>query len=488
MSGVPFDDDWLDALGDHIRSRTGLKLRSDRRQDLESGAKSVMAELKISDPGIFRERIGSDAQAFDALVSAFTVGETYFFREPDQFALLRQRILPELRRLRPPGAPLRLWSVGCATGEEPYSLAILLEEEGLADHARILGTDICRARLAQARRGVYKRWSLRGDLHRDLAPYFEPQGEHYALASRFRDRVQFRYLNLVGEDYPSSYSGTAELDVIFCRNVLIYLEHAAVERVAQRLYAALADGGWLITAPSDPPLWDYAPFATEVTPAGVICRRGGATTAPRPASFFAPIAAPFILPPLPAEPQTARTIAAPPPAPESEQAPREPLAAAQAALLIGDFTEAVRLTDDIELDREGWSLRIRALANLGDRERTENAAAAAIAAQTLAPELHYLHAIVLLDRGRLAEAAQALRRVVYIDSSLAVAHFTLGSVLQRRGATGQALSAFRNALALSTALPADEILPLSEGEPAGRMADAARAQLDSLAAEMERAG
>jgi chemotaxis protein methyltransferase CheR len=484
MSGVSFDDDWLEALGDHVRSRTGLEFRRDRRQDLESGAKSVMAELKIFDPEIFRERIGRDAQAFDALVSAFTVGETYFFREPDQFALLRQRILPELRRQRPPGASLRLWSVGCATGEEPYSLAILLEEEGLADRASILGTDICRTRLAQARRGVYKRWSLRGERHRDLAPYFERQGEHYALSPRFRDRVQFRYLNLVGEDYPAISSGTTDLDIIFCRNVLIYLEHAAVERIAQGLYDALAEGGWLITAPSDPPLWEYAPFATEVTPAGVVCRRGDATAARRPANFFIPIAAPFILPLVPGEPPpAARAIT--PPAPEPEEPPRE---LAAAALLRGDFTEVVRLTDNTELDREGWSLRIRALANLGDRERTENAAAAAIAAQTLAPELHYLHAIVLLDRGRLAEAAQALRRVVYIDSSLAVAHFTLGSVLQRRGAAGQALSAFRNALALSVALPPDEILPLSEGEPAGRMAEAARAQLDSLSAEMERAG
>ena len=256
-----------------VRARTGLVFPPNRRREAEAGVRRAMAKAKISDPGQFVKRLSADRHVLDHLIDELTVGETYFFREPHQFELIRRQILPELGRRRHPAATIQVWSAGCASGEEAYSLAILLEEEGLADRSRILATDISRAALARARIATYGAWSLRSDQD-DLADrYFHYKGSRLVLAGRFRDRVSFARLNLAADNYPSLKTATIAVDLILCRDVLIYFNQATVRKVAGRLLSCLADGGWLITGPSDPPLWDYAPYDTVVTPAGVFYRR-----------------------------------------------------------------------------------------------------------------------------------------------------------------------------------------------------------------------
>src|SRR6185312_11013116 len=131
----------------------------------------------------------------------------------------------------------RAWSAGASTGEEPYSIAIALREKGVAGD--VLGTDISRARLADARHATYRRWSFRGVPEATIAKYFKQRGDLFTLAPALRHDVEFRYLNLASDCYPAMSSGVWGMDVIFCRNVLIYFDRETIAHVAKNLIESI---------------------------------------------------------------------------------------------------------------------------------------------------------------------------------------------------------------------------------------------------------
>jgi chemotaxis protein methyltransferase CheR len=463
-------DPTLLVVMEFIQARTGLLFPPSRRQDAEAGVRQAMKAAKIGDPQRFLRRLDADENLFDGLITSLTVSETYFFREPRQFEFIRLHILPELQRECLPSAGLRFWSAGCASGEEAYSLAILLEQERLAQRASILATDISEAVLTKARNASYNAWSFRGNSTEMMAQYFSRRDGRLVLQERFRQRVAFRSLNLADKIYPSVATGTLDINLILCRNVLIYFDQDTVERVARRLFAALAGGGWLITGPSDPPLWDHAPFEAKLTEAGVFYRR-----APKVVSrlCFDELANTVDRIPQPAlndEPLALDDTAAKPPQVEPQPYPVRTLSPDG---LDGEPPPSSAFPDDAA----SYISSIRLLADTGDLDHAATTAAVAVQAHPLATELHYMRAVVLAGLGQGDEAAASLRRVIYLDPSLAVAHFTLGSILWRSGAVADARRCYRNALALSAERPPQESLALSEDESAGRMAEAARNQL-----------
>ncbi len=443
----------FDAVIRRLQERTGLDFAPPRQVSAEQGIRFAMKRAGISDPNEYRDLIERDGRAFDDLVAELTVGETYFFREPGQFQFIRAAVLPDICRRRGSGAPVRAWSAGCASGEEAYSLAIVLVEAGLAERCHLLATDISKAALVRARKATYRPWSLRGEGAAAALPYLRPGGEGHVLDERIRRLVTFEYLNLALDMYPSFATGTWGMDLILCRNVLIYLNRATVQRVAGRLFEALTPGGWLLTASSDPPLGGVAPLETVVTAEGVFYRRPLEPAAqPEFVETDVPTSEEWQPPENTASPEA--------PCTPGTDAPRSPIAEAVSHIL--------------------------SLANR-DPCAAETACADAVKRYPLATELHYLHALLFLERGNDAEAMHALRRVLYLDRSLALAHFTLGSVLRRRGDIVGARRGYRNARDLCRALPAEQVVPLSEGEHAGRLAEAAAAQLALLDAPAEAA-
>jgi chemotaxis protein methyltransferase CheR len=362
-------------------------------------------------------RLAALPALLDDLVDELAVGETYFFRHPDQFRFLADVILPERLAAKPAG-PLLVWSAGCSSGEEPYSLAMAFAERGLLPRVRILATDVSPAALARAREARYRSWSLRGPGAERALPYLRRDGPDLVVIPAIRDAVAFRRTNVAapGDDGPRG------LDMVLCRNVLIYLDRAAVTRAAARLHAALDPGGWLVAGPSEPLLAALAPFEVVTTAAGVYYRRS-ATALPRP-------------PAPPARAPRARASADP----VRPSAAREPPAATE-----------------------------RAAA--GDAAGAEDPVAAALA-----------RGAALLEAGRDAEAATALRRLVYLDPTLAIGHFLLGEALRRQGDRSGARRAFEAAGRIAGSLPPGATLRHGEGERAGRLADAAAAAADRLGA------
>jgi chemotaxis protein methyltransferase CheR len=457
MRAVVLDESGLAVLRDRIRRRAGLTFPESRLPDLEAGIRRAMAAAGAGDVHAFAQRLDTEVAVFDALIANLTVGETYFFREPTQFEALRNRVLPDLRRRLANGGRLRVWSAGCASGEEPYSLAILLEEQGMADLATILGTDISRAALQRAREASYGIWSLRGSPGATASPNFERRGDRFLVHPRLRQRVEFRYLNLAESAYPSPESGTAEVDLILCRNVMIYFDAETVRQVARRFHRCLRPGGWLLAGPSDPPLWDSAPFRTRVTDGCVLYQRDDGSreiVSPRPA----PIAFP---PPPPPEPIAPESFGEAPPLP----LPEEPAAPA---------------TIPRESDLATVIGAVRRLADSGDSLAAEQAAIDALRRHPLCPELHYMHAVVCAELGRTEAAIAALRRVLYIDPALALAHFMLASVLRRAGRRDEAQRSYQAALSACRAQSPDDVLALSEGEPVRSLVVSVEAQLRSM--------
>src|SRR5262249_46874019 len=151
--GMGWSHPGYEALAALLGSRTGLAFIPGRRPQAELGMRKAMGRAGVDDPGRYRDRVAAEPALFDDLVVELTVGETYFYREPSQFEFIRREVLPGLRAVRDEADPARVWSAGCASGEEAYSLAMLFEDEGLGGRVRLLATDVSRPALARARRG-----------------------------------------------------------------------------------------------------------------------------------------------------------------------------------------------------------------------------------------------------------------------------------------------------------------------------------------------
>jgi len=498
------------ALADLVARHAGLFFSAQRTDTAELGMRRAMTRAGVHDPEAYQLQVAARREALDDLIVELTVGETYFFREPAQFRFIRRDVLPELRRSRGETA-IRVWSCGCASGEEPYTLAIILEEEGFGERAFLLATDISRAALARARQARFGAWSLRGEGLTSAQAYLHRLGPVHILDERIRRRVRFEQLNLAQDTYPSATNGTWGMDLILCRNVLIYFDRDTVRAVARRLYESLAPGGWLFTASSDPPLAGEAPFETVVTGDGVFYRRGeasGLSRRPEPLTAGVnPAARPQSQSSLPALPIPSSDVwsvlnqplwslpkeaAAPvgqafqpdcqagkPDLREAEKEPVDPVAEARRELAQGNYARACELTRVLAADDQASVIHVRALAN-SEQAEAEEACAAAVERHPLSVELRYLHAVLLLGLRREDEAIRTLRRVLYLERTLAVAHFTLGTLLEQRGDGAGACRCYRNARDLCARRAADEEVPLSDGERAGVLARAAADRLALL--------
>jgi chemotaxis protein methyltransferase CheR len=271
----------LAQLSDVIRVQMGLHLSAAHWRNLERGIRAAARELDFQDTAACIQWLVSaplTRHQIAVLASHLTIGETYFFREPHIFAMLEGEILPALMCARREGARcLRIWSAGCATGEEPYSIAISISKV-IRDRRdwdiTILATDINPRFQQTAAAGVYREWSFRRTPAWIKARYFSRQaGGRLAILSEIQTMVTFAYLNLVDDVYPSPLTNTMAMDVIFCRNVLMYLAPEQAQQVVHKLYHALADGGWLIVSPSETSHVLFASFQAVSIPGAILYRK-----------------------------------------------------------------------------------------------------------------------------------------------------------------------------------------------------------------------
>jgi chemotaxis protein methyltransferase CheR len=505
----------LSQLSEFVAAQMGLYFPRERWPELERGLQSAAREFGAANAEACARWLLAaplTRNQIEILAADLTVGETYFFRDQRSFEILGEQVLPELMRARS-GAEkrLRIWSAGCCTGEEPYSIAIWLDRvlPGLQQwHVTILATDVNPRFLRKAAAGVFREWSFRGAPPWLKESYFVPvDAQRFELLPRIRERVKFAYLNLAQDTYPSLATDTNAMDLIFCRNVLMYFAPEQAGTVITKLYRALIDAGWLIVSPSETSSQLFCQFASMHFDGAILYKKqSGAASAPAPAfwtqmpagrlhedasaapsfaldSVAAP--APSVFPvqlsssmPLGSGPvgaEAIRTIEQ-----ESPANPEKPAPYAEALALFerGNYLEAAQLlkADPASLrgSAQSWALLARICANLGDLAEARSWAEKAVAANKLDAGLHYLRAIILQEQGIEEEAVASLKRALYLATDFVLAHFALGHLARRHGKSSEADKHFSNALTLLQRYQADEVLPHSDGLAAGRLGEMIR--------------
>ena len=423
------DDQLLLAVSQSVEAQLGLHYPRERWSDLERGLCGAATELGIESVEDYARElvIGKLSRAqVDSLAAHLTIGETYFFRDPAVFDAL-----PGLVQEARPGAKrLRIWSAGCCTGEEPYSIAIALRR-AIPDldqwQITILATDINPRFLSKAVAGVYGQWSFRGVPEATRSAYFRRTPENrFEILPAIRKMVTFACLNLVEDVYPSLANSTNALDLIVCRNVLMYFSREKLRKVVAGFHRSLAAGGRLIVSATEASGEFFPEFAPGEIPGVALYRKAAPpVVAPPPVPVPVPLPEPVQLP-AKAEPELAA-------------APRDHAADARRLANEGNLAEALAACDR------------------------------ALEADRLVAAHHYLRGVILQEQNAPDEAVAALKRALYLDSDFVLAHFALGHLLLRQDRKSDAARSFANARSLLRSRAPGDVLPESGGITAGRL-------------------
>ena len=252
MSGAILKANEFKRISELMYRMTGVNLTPGKEGLVESRLSSRLRALQLHSFSDYLAHIEQDdsRRELTMLVDLLTTNKTNFFREPEHFDYLRQHVLPQLR-VR--GGEARFWSAGCSSGEEPYTLAMLLAEEWIgpaAPRARILATDLSTRIVEKAMAAEYDETGLSGldksRISRHLEPVIGSRGRRYRVRESLRDLVKVGHLNLM-DGWPMK----GPFDVILCRNVMIYFDAATQERLVSRFHALLAPGGSLLVGHSE---------------------------------------------------------------------------------------------------------------------------------------------------------------------------------------------------------------------------------------------
>lgn len=393
-------------LAAFVRERFGISLA----RYSEATVGSLVASLPEHELG---------AEAICRILSACCIGETMFMRHPEQLAALAALVpsLPSSLRRR----PLRVWSAGCASGEEAYSLAAMLG--GPAWYGvSVLGTDLNPAAIERAKAGRYRLWSMRGVVPADVEHWLDIGPLEVVVRDHLRPYVDFRIHNLMTDDYP------ADLDVVVCRNVLLYFDEAAAADVMRRFAKSLEPGGVLVTGFFDPEPPHDGCFVHERANAMRIYRRVGKLADSTVEAEHRPHD-------VSGEPHDA-----PPPS------SRRPVDIESLLSLARDLSDEGRGDEALSvLDRlaERFPLRV---------------------------EVHVLSSMIADEAGRTERSLEDARKAVFLMPDLAIGHYLIASSLERLGEQERAsvhLAAACKALARLEG--PEEPVPFGEGLTASQL-------------------
>ena len=245
-------------LKDYVVESTGLAYYQTRDEDFEERIDRRLRLLGITSCRTYltllRDRLLGQTE-LDHLTTELTIGETFFFRDEKQFNAIRRLILPDLLERNASRKALRVWSAGCASGAEAFSLSIVLRDEFRERisgwEISILGTDVNRRVLEQARAGSYEKWALRSTPDDIRARCFDTEGAQWRVADQYRLGVGFQYHNLVESRASVGLNGLGAFDLILCRNVMIYFDRATAAKVVERLHKSMLPGAWLVVGHAD---------------------------------------------------------------------------------------------------------------------------------------------------------------------------------------------------------------------------------------------
>jgi chemotaxis protein methyltransferase CheR len=472
-----------------IGSQTGLHFPPKKWSALKKAAQNTAAAhgMNVRD---FMEGLLSpcaDGQMLNALVNHLTIGETYFLRDKHLFQLLKDHIIHDLVTCRlGNNEKINILSAGCASGEEPYSIAILIDQSFPAIRKKditIIGTDINSLFLEKARKGIYSQWSLRETPDTILTRYFTPStSATFALSSHIRDRVRFVHLNLVENDYTAHLNFREPFHIVLCRNVLMYFDDGNRMKVISKLTGIMAENGWLITGPAETGFIQSSDLI-PVRCANTLLHRKSTSSKTIRRNDLTPAWAQH-----PPEPEPRRRQPRPAPLKTGIKTPYAGIADEKPGIVQyqealdlyekGEYTNAASMLERLItrnnapgasflMATEAMMLLARSYANLGMLKIARYWCEQAVASEKLNPEIHFLQATILQDAGDVPAAVQSMKQALFLDPEFIMAHFMLGLLVP--SPAGE--KSLQNALGLLKNRDPEEVLPFSEGITAARLTE-----------------
>lgn len=463
---IQVDNETVREFSAFLDEKMGLYFGEERLSDLKKKLLSISHSLKFEDPSAcvkWLQNNSLESTQLDVLTAHLTIGETYFFRDEYFYSAMEKQILPKLIQMHQKDRKLRIWCAGCSSGEEIYSIAILLDKLLLSPKGwklTLLATDINAASLQRAKEATYKKWSFRTIQGAIQERYFEANKDGtYTLCSKIREMVKFSYLNLAEDSYPNVTSDICEMDLILCHNVLIYFTEAQIKKTVQKFAKTLSKHGILSVAGIE------APFAThhDLTPcnySGTIFHEKGI---PQPLPLKAPGKKPLVKP----HHVKKEILATAKPAEKREikkEVKTDPYKEAHELYLQKKYPEViVKLSNLItphENDPEALKhlqqeiqLLIRTYANQGNHALGLKWCETALQIDKLQPLIHYFKAALLHTSNNLPEATLAVQRALFLDHEFIMAHYLLALLNLEQGHEEAAKKSFSTALQLLDQLP-----------------------------------
>lgn len=477
----PMNEVELALFQEYLLIHSGLHFDQNNIKILERGLQRRMRAIGARDYGDYHrylEKYGESRQEQKKLLGLLTVGETYFFRYLAHFDALVHSVLPELIARNRTQRSLHIWSAGCSTGEEPYTLAMTLREHFpvLADwDVQILATDINKVALRRARQGVYGPRALRVTDPACREKYFQRVGSAYVVDPQIRNMVRFAYLNLQTGAFPSADNGTCNVDILFCRNVMIYFQLATSRRIVEKFSRCLSPGGFLFLGHAETLINISDSFQRQHQAGGFYYRlreEGGAghvAAVPNPSPPVVPVRLPPPKPSLPIPP----ILPAPPPV--------RPLPGV--TLAVPDLQELFARAEQ-EFNRENFRTASQdyatilahmpkhvgamvgkgfILANEGRYEQALAACEQALAVDDLRPDVYFLRGLICELQNDLRGALGEYRKALLLDMEFIMPHYNLSKVFWRLGRHRDARRELNNTIRLLEKTADETIIPHSGG-------------------------
>ncbi|MGC8795675.1 CheR family methyltransferase [Thermodesulfovibrio sp.] len=253
-SSVTINDEVFKQLRDFIYEKTGIYVPDNKKYFLENRLSRILKEknLRNFEDYLYFLKYSANKHDIGRLFDAVTTNETFFFREPQQFEVFSNDLIPQI--IKENGQmgrkDIKIWSAACSTGEEPYTIAMILLEkpELVSIRKEIYASDISESVLMSAKRGMYGSYSVRNVPPQYMAKYFKDSGGIYVLSETVKSMVKFMNINLIEEKEVKQLKG---MDVVFCRNVLIYFDDKAKKKAVSLIYDVLRPKGYLFVGTSE---------------------------------------------------------------------------------------------------------------------------------------------------------------------------------------------------------------------------------------------
>lgn len=409
-------------------------------------------------------------QEWQSLLTSITITETYFLRDFNQFKVLKDNVLPEIidrkqREARLGTLPsLRIWSAGCSTGDELYSIAILLEEMKFPWdrwNFLLLGTDINDIALEIARKGTYSNWSFRQVNPEFQRTYFRHRLQSWTIDRSIKSRASFQYCNLLHDDFPTAHNSLHHFDLIICRNVFIYFESQAIAHVLQKFYETLNPLGYLMTGHTELHGQNLKIFALRNFGESIIYQRSEKTRSPLNAtesltgnlSSGKGLSESFTVSGVGQNSQNPM-IASPLNSLELQLLNLKKLLGSEKYLEVLETT--YKLLQNYSSCFELFVLAAEAHANLGEYQKAKASCWRALELQEFATSPYLLLAHIAEEEGDIAQTKQLLKKVIYLDPNAVSAYFYLASIYAREKDLDKSKKMQASALRILQKLP-DEL-------------------------------